>query len=264
MICKAGLADHSKLAKQTLGTGPWVLSEVAAEDHYSYTKRDGLRLGAGRPDRHRARIAGLGQRPDHRQPDHRGQPAAVRRGQHGHRHRQVTPSGWTRPNLVSVNVAAPTGETWFNQADGPPRVRRQGAAGAGHRHQPGGHPEGGHRRQGRRLPGHGHPHPEALCTDTVTGQPAGVRRRQGQAAARRGRLGARRRRHPGQGRQATGDDVPVPADRRRRPHRRRRAAGRAVEGTRRAAEPEDHHLDPAQRDRVRQRGLGRGVDLASR
>jgi peptide/nickel transport system substrate-binding protein len=37
IVCKAGLADHKALAQKTIGTGPWVLSEAASNDHYTYT-----------------------------------------------------------------------------------------------------------------------------------------------------------------------------------------------------------------------------------
>ncbi len=37
IICKAGLADHKTLAQKTNGTGPFVLSQAVANDHYTYT-----------------------------------------------------------------------------------------------------------------------------------------------------------------------------------------------------------------------------------
>lgn len=47
MVCKAGLADRTKLEKQTLGTGPFQLSEVVPSDHITYTKRPGYTWGPG-------------------------------------------------------------------------------------------------------------------------------------------------------------------------------------------------------------------------
>jgi peptide/nickel transport system substrate-binding protein len=37
IVCKAGLANHASLAQKTIGTGPWVLSQAVANDHYTYT-----------------------------------------------------------------------------------------------------------------------------------------------------------------------------------------------------------------------------------
>ena len=56
MVCAAGLKDHKLLANKTLGTGPWVLSLAAPDDHYTYTKRTGYTWGPGRtPSISRAR-----------------------------------------------------------------------------------------------------------------------------------------------------------------------------------------------------------------
>ncbi len=119
MICAAGLADHSQLAKKTLGTGPWVLSEVAPDDHYSYTKRDGYAWGPGgqtvtepgSPDTVNVRIIA----------NETTAANLLLAGQVN----LATVSGKdaTRldaAQLKTVNVAAPTGETWFNQGDGHP------------------------------------------------------------------------------------------------------------------------------------------------
>jgi peptide/nickel transport system substrate-binding protein len=37
MVCDAGLKDRASLATKTLGTGPYVLDEAAANDHYTYS-----------------------------------------------------------------------------------------------------------------------------------------------------------------------------------------------------------------------------------
>ncbi|MDR0848503.1 MAG: ABC transporter substrate-binding protein, partial [Propionibacteriaceae bacterium] len=45
MICDAGLADRATLAATTNGTGPYILKEAVAGDHYSFTLRDGYAWG---------------------------------------------------------------------------------------------------------------------------------------------------------------------------------------------------------------------------
>ena len=45
IVCAAGLADRTALAGATLGSGPYVLSEAAPGDHYTYTIRDGYTWG---------------------------------------------------------------------------------------------------------------------------------------------------------------------------------------------------------------------------
>lgn len=47
MVCAAGLKDHKLLAAKTIGTGPWVLSQAAPDDHYTYSKRAGYTWGPG-------------------------------------------------------------------------------------------------------------------------------------------------------------------------------------------------------------------------
>lgn len=45
MVCRAGLDDHTKLAQATIGTGPWVLTEAVADDHYSFKQHEGYAWG---------------------------------------------------------------------------------------------------------------------------------------------------------------------------------------------------------------------------
>ena len=47
MVCDAGLEDRSALATETLGTGPYVLEEAAADDHYTYTVNEDYTWGPG-------------------------------------------------------------------------------------------------------------------------------------------------------------------------------------------------------------------------
>jgi peptide/nickel transport system substrate-binding protein len=45
IVCAAGMADRAALASATFGTGPYVLSEAALGDHYTYTIREGYTWG---------------------------------------------------------------------------------------------------------------------------------------------------------------------------------------------------------------------------
>jgi peptide/nickel transport system substrate-binding protein len=56
IVCAAGVADRTTLAGATNGTGPYVLSEAAPGDHYTYTLRDGYSWG---PDGATTAAAGM-------------------------------------------------------------------------------------------------------------------------------------------------------------------------------------------------------------
>ncbi|GAA1120319.1 ABC transporter substrate-binding protein [Kribbella jejuensis] len=45
IVCPSGLTDRKSLAKKTSGTGPYVLTEAAPGDHYTYQRRDGYTWG---------------------------------------------------------------------------------------------------------------------------------------------------------------------------------------------------------------------------
>lgn len=47
IVCAAGMADRASLAGATSGTGPYVLTEAAPGDHYTYAIRDGYTWGPG-------------------------------------------------------------------------------------------------------------------------------------------------------------------------------------------------------------------------
>ena len=47
IICKAGLADHKTLAQKTDGTGPFVLTQAVANDHYTYALNPSYAWGPG-------------------------------------------------------------------------------------------------------------------------------------------------------------------------------------------------------------------------
>jgi peptide/nickel transport system substrate-binding protein len=45
MVCDAGMEDRASLSDSTAGTGPYVLTEAAPGDHYTYEIRDGYTWG---------------------------------------------------------------------------------------------------------------------------------------------------------------------------------------------------------------------------
>jgi peptide/nickel transport system substrate-binding protein len=47
IVCASGLDDKKKLVQGTQGSGPYVLGEVVADDHYTYEKRKGYTWGPG-------------------------------------------------------------------------------------------------------------------------------------------------------------------------------------------------------------------------
>ena len=49
IVCAAGLADRSTLAAGTNGTGPFVLEEAVADDHYTFSARDDYAWGPDGP-----------------------------------------------------------------------------------------------------------------------------------------------------------------------------------------------------------------------
>lgn len=119
IICRAGLDDHAKLAAATIGTGPWVLGDAVADDHYDFAAHAGYAWGPDGQD-----LSGPGVPSD----------VSVK----------VVPNVTTTANLLLNNevnfgaVSGPdearlqstglktidfidtSGETWFNQADGHP------------------------------------------------------------------------------------------------------------------------------------------------
>ena len=117
MVCDKGLADRESIVTATDGTGPFVLDEAVANDHYTYSVRDGYKWG-----------------PDGATTDEKGMPAQVEF--------RVIPNETTAANLLvsgdinAAQIVGPDaarltdlqatssqlvlGEGWFNQA--PDRV----------------------------------------------------------------------------------------------------------------------------------------------
>jgi len=56
IVCASGMADRTKLASATQGTGPYVLTEAVPGDHYSYALREGYAWG---PNGARTDVAGM-------------------------------------------------------------------------------------------------------------------------------------------------------------------------------------------------------------
>ena len=119
IVCAAGIADRSILASATSGTGPYVLSEAAPGDHYTFTVREGYTWGPdgattdaeGLPDSVVVRIvenpstaANLILTGDAN--------AAIVTGPDAQRLAQE--------DLFVVDTAVLMGEMWFNHAEGRP------------------------------------------------------------------------------------------------------------------------------------------------
>jgi peptide/nickel transport system substrate-binding protein len=51
IVCRAGLDNRGSLAHQTAGTGPFVLKQAVANDHYVFARRDGYNWGSQGADR---------------------------------------------------------------------------------------------------------------------------------------------------------------------------------------------------------------------
>ena len=231
IVCAAGMADRASLASATSGTGPYVLSEAAPGDHYTYTIRDGYTWGpagastdvAGMPDTVVVRIvenpstaANLLLTGDVNAATVIG-PDAQRLQQEG---------------LFFTETAALIGEMWFNHAEGrptaDPAVRMALAPGRGPRPAP----AGAHGRPGFGGDDLRHAAAGRLPGRLDLGGAAGLRRGSRRPGPRRGRLGHGRWR-PRQGRPAAQRDVPP--RHRGRPRRTggRRAGHPAVDRARR-------------------------------
>lgn len=119
IVCEAGMADRSKLARETVGTGPWVLTEAVPDDHYIYERRDGYAWGPGGatldqpgvPDRVEVRVI--------------TNPTTTANLLLSGEVNYATVIGPDRARIDAAGVPAiklrdPQGETFFNQAAGRP------------------------------------------------------------------------------------------------------------------------------------------------
>jgi peptide/nickel transport system substrate-binding protein len=119
IVCAAGVADRSILASATSGTGPFVLSEAAPGDHYTFTVREGYTWG---PDGATTDAEGL--------PDS----AVVRIVENPSTAANLILTGDANAAIVTgpdaqrlaqedlfvVDTAVLMGEMWFNHAEGRP------------------------------------------------------------------------------------------------------------------------------------------------
>lgn len=119
MVCRAGLDDPKKLATATIGTGPWVLKTAAANDSYTFTRNTNYTWGpsqkkyegAGVPNTLVFRIIPNLTTTANLLLSGEINIAAVGSGDEA----RIKAAG-----LKSYAVAAPLGETFFNQAPGHP------------------------------------------------------------------------------------------------------------------------------------------------
>ncbi len=72
------MADRASLASATSGTGPYVLTEAAPGDHYTYAVRDGYAWGPDGATTDTEGMPGHGRPAHRREPVHGRQPAAHR------------------------------------------------------------------------------------------------------------------------------------------------------------------------------------------
>jgi peptide/nickel transport system substrate-binding protein len=117
MVCSGGMKNRKMLATKTDGTGPYQLTETVANDHYTFTKRQGYSWGPdgattaanGLPDKVIIKII-----PNETTAANLllsgGLNAATILGPDSQR--------LAAQNLYSVSVASVIGETWFNQNSG--------------------------------------------------------------------------------------------------------------------------------------------------
>ena len=189
IVCDAGLADRSTLASGTNGTGPFVLEEAVANDHYTFSARDDYTWG---PDGATSELPGFPSEVVVRIIENESTAANLLLSGEvniatiaGADRQRVESEGYFVTEQRSI-----VGEFFFNQMEGLPTADvavRQALMGAA---RPAGADEradGGQRCAGhraRRNPAQGLPRRHRR------GDPHGRRgRRSGRATARRGRLG---------------------------------------------------------------------------
>ncbi|MCZ2826780.1 MULTISPECIES: ABC transporter substrate-binding protein [unclassified Modestobacter] len=119
MVCAGGLEDRDQLASETLGTGPYELTEAVPSDHYTYTLREGYTWGPGgastdaegMPDEIVAQVVG-NETTSANLLLSGGLNAAQVLGPDAER--------LAEEGLFDATVTAVLGEMWFHQAEGRP------------------------------------------------------------------------------------------------------------------------------------------------
>ncbi|MFN8622207.1 MAG: ABC transporter substrate-binding protein [Chloroflexota bacterium] len=117
IVCASGLADRTTLASATAGTGPYVLTEAAPGDHYTYTVRDGYTWG---PSGATTADAGLPGTVVLRVVENASTAANLLLSGDVNVASVIGPDAKRAEgaNLFSVDTAVIIGEMWFNHADG--------------------------------------------------------------------------------------------------------------------------------------------------
>ncbi len=119
IVCAAGMADRASLASATSGTGPYVLSEAAPGDHYTYTIRDGYTWG---PDGASTDVEGMPDTVVLRIVENPATAANLLLTGDVNAATVVGPDAQrlVQEGLFYTETAALIGEMWFNHAEGRP------------------------------------------------------------------------------------------------------------------------------------------------
>ncbi|MER7798589.1 ABC transporter substrate-binding protein, partial [Microbacterium sp. NPDC096154] len=115
MVCDAGLADRSTLAEGTDGTGPYTVTDVASNDHYTYEVRDDYAWG---PDGATTTEPGVPSTVEFRVIPNETTAANLLLSGDINAARIIGPDAARLAGTEQVSSEAVTGETWFNQAEG--------------------------------------------------------------------------------------------------------------------------------------------------
>ena len=256
IVCDAGLADRSTLASGTNGTGPFVLDEAVANDHYTFSARDDYAWG---PDGPTSELPGFPSEVVVRIIENESTEANLLLSGEvniatiaGADRQRVESEGYFVAEQRSI-----AGEFFFNQMEGLPTADvavRQALMGALDLQELMSVQTAGN---GELASGLAELLPEGLSGRHRWSVPHGRRRRRsGRAIARRGRLGDGLRRRAREGRCAA-DDPGLLRHLDRELGAVHGAGHGAVAGARRRRAVARRRRSPVQHDRLRDAGVGR-------
>ncbi|MFI5729291.1 ABC transporter substrate-binding protein [Kribbella sp. NPDC051587] len=117
MICGKGLQDRKALAQGMVGTGPYTLTSVAANDQYTFTKRDGYTWG---PNGLSTTTQGLPQKVVAKVVPNPTTAANLLLSGGLNAAAVIGPDAKRLQNLFTAKMPLLVGEMWFNQAAGRP------------------------------------------------------------------------------------------------------------------------------------------------